>query len=161
MLDFLIAFSVAMVFLCIYLISKCHAHSVEKELFEQVGFCVSSDSTLYRVNLSLIDYVHNAQIDLNIPQQYRIAGSEERAIVEDILCEFQADLIQRYFAGRLHPVHGRYAIPEKEYFMYVLCDFLLSYHPSPNRSLFILNCSILQLSFETTAILSRRNTRPQ
>lgn len=127
MIDFLIACSTATVILIIYLLHKCYIHSIEKELFNQVSYCVCDNSMLRRCYGKPSYLIRNTQIKLNVPTQHQISGKDEWTIAEEILEQFRSDLIQRYFSGSVRPIHGKYVVPDEEFFMYTLCDFLINY----------------------------------
>lgn len=95
----------------------------EKELKELVAWCVEPSNHI-RYNLSLLDYVHNAQIDLNIDKKYRIIGEEEREYAKILLKGFQEELQKDYFNNRIPLQKSRYVIRGEDFFMMYLFIYL-------------------------------------
>ena len=69
-------------------------------------------------------YIHNAQIKLNIQEEYRISSDEEWQFVKEIVQELQNNLMQSYFKGHLGVIKSKYEIRGEHYFMYKLGEFL-------------------------------------
>ena len=112
-----------MVFVFIFLFSKLREFYRDKSLRELVAWSVSSDDHI-RCNLSLSDYIVKAQIRLSLPQEHRVSGSVEMDYMKEILTEYQRDLSQTYFKGRLKLIKSKYAISGECYFMASLYAFL-------------------------------------
>ena len=72
-----------------------------KELKSLVAWCATIDSKKYRCNLSLFDYVHNAQIYLKMPAEHRIHFDLERDYTNIILTRFVDNLVQDYFNDKI------------------------------------------------------------
>ena len=70
------------------LIKKLRENSMRKKLHHIVSWCASEDSGLYRCNLHLWEYVANAQLDMKIPEEFRLSTAEEWLMVKNILKEF-------------------------------------------------------------------------
>ena len=114
---------VVFAFAAIIAFKKWYESSQERSLRHLVDWSTSSDNHV-RCNLSLSDYIYKAQIRLSLSQEYRIAGDEERKILNKILGEYQKDLMQAYFAGRLVLPKSKYVIQGEDYFMFTLYAFL-------------------------------------
>lgn len=71
----------------------------------------------------LLDYICNAQIDMNIPMQYCVhVKDEENARL--IIKTFQQDISMRYFAGNLSLGNPNRKIKAKDMFFYLLFTYL-------------------------------------
>lgn len=91
---------------------------------ELVAWCVTKNNNVYRCNLRLRDYIHNAQNDLQIPKEYKIQG-EEWDFVDQILKKYQEDLKEDYFCGRaLMLKKSKYVIHGLDYFMFSVANYL-------------------------------------
>lgn len=105
-----------------YCIYRLHIHSQADTLKNHVTWCVSKDSHI-RANLSLWDYACNAQIEHNLPQQYRLTDNE-RSDANLILSAYQQELTEWYFAGLVKPKKEFSRLRGEDYFMLSLCDYL-------------------------------------
>jgi hypothetical protein len=91
--------------------------------------------------MHLIDWIHNipfysykkkpadcffpnADKLFPIHENYRIYGDEERNIAKGILEQYQQDLIQRYFSGKLSAAYSPPKLTNAEYFLFTLSEFL-------------------------------------
>lgn len=99
--------------------------SLQEKLRDLVAWSVSQDDHI-RCNIPLFSYVANAQINLDIPKEYRISGDEGWGFVKEILAEYQTDLIQSFFSRCLTPkvLSGKYVPRGQDYFMLMLYIFL-------------------------------------
>lgn len=99
--------------------------SSQLKMRDLVSWSVSKGDHI-RCNLPLFSYIANAQIHLNIPQEYRISGDEEWGYAKDILLEYQKDLSQLYITGCISTkiLEGKYAVMGEDYFMFSLQSFL-------------------------------------
>ena len=114
---------------------------MKKFLFNNVAWCVTEDSHIYRCNMQLIDWLHNipfysikkksadcffpnADKLFPIHEKYRIHIDEERTIAKEILKQYQQDLIQRYFSGKLSLAYSPPKLTSAEYFLFTLSEFL-------------------------------------
>lgn len=116
----LFTLSILALIYCIYQIVQYRKNTNFREL---VAWCVTKDNSLYRCNLRLRDYIHNAQNRLRIPDEYRIQ-SDEWNIVNEILCQYQSDLKEDYFCGKAYIIKSKYVIPGETYFMFSLSNYL-------------------------------------
>lgn len=107
----------------IYCFYKLIEFKKSADLRKLIAWCVTSNDDIYRCNLRLRDYVHNAQNDLKIPPEYRIKG-EEWDFVNQILQKYQTDLKEDYFCGRALILKSKYVIHGEDYFMFSLSNFL-------------------------------------
>lgn len=114
---------IVFVVVAIIAFKKWHEASQERNLRDLVEWSTSSDNHI-RCNLSLSAYVYNAQIKLFLPQEYRIAGDEERKTANELLEEYRKDLMQAYFAGKLNIPKSKYVVQGQDYFMFALYAFL-------------------------------------
>lgn len=114
---------IILVFVFIFLFSKLREFYRDRSLRELVAWSVSTDDHI-RCNLSLSNYIVNAQIKLSLPQEHRVLGSVETDYMKEILAEYQRDLSQSYFEGYLKLIKSKYAIPGEHYFMYTLQSYL-------------------------------------
>lgn len=111
------------VFVAIIAFEKWHKYSQEQQLRDLIAWSVSADNHS-RCNLSLSEYIGNAQIKLSLPQECRISGSVEMDYMKEILTEYQKDLSQSYFKGRLRLIKSKYVVRGETYFMFALYAFL-------------------------------------
>ena len=84
-----------LVFVFIFFSSKLREFYRDRSLRKLVAWSVTTDDNT-RCNLSLSDYIVNAQNKLSLPQEYRISGDVERNYMNDILAAYQKDLMQSY-----------------------------------------------------------------
>jgi hypothetical protein len=113
---------------------------MKKDLFSKVAWCATNDSHIYRHNMSLLDWLckvphyskrkvpdcffPNADKLFLIEEKYWFKDDEEISIAKEILREYQKDLIQRYFTGRLSVDRSTHKLTDEEYFLVTLKDFL-------------------------------------
>lgn len=99
--------------------------SLQEKLRDLVAWSVSKDNPI-RCNIPLFSYVANAQIDLDLPKEYRISGDEGWGYVKEILSEYQKDLTQSFFSRCLTTkvLSGKYVPRGQDYFMLMLYIFL-------------------------------------
>lgn len=112
-----------LVFVFIFFSSKLREFYRDRSLRELVAWSVTTDDNT-RCNLSLSDYIVNAQNKLSLPQEYRISGDVERNYMNDIIAAYQKDMMQSYFKGYLKVIKSKYVVPGEVYFMYSLYTFL-------------------------------------
>ena len=124
MIDFLVSIIFFLILILLFFIPKYRQHRDQTSLYNLVSWCVTKDSSLYRCNLPLYSYIFNAQIDLDVPLQYRLSVSQDKAAVEELLTFFQNELSKNYFEGSLKCVKSKYVIPGSHYFMFALNSFL-------------------------------------
>jgi hypothetical protein len=110
-------------------------------LFDKVAWCVTEDSHSYRCNLHLIDWLRNvyyystkkkspdcffpnADKLFPIQENHFIVKDEECKIAKEILKEYQRDLVQKYFSGKLCADRFAKKITRAEYFLLTLREFL-------------------------------------
>ena len=128
-MDFLAALCSILIFAIICMADKFRFYYREKKLKEFVSWIVVYNTPLvHSHDMPLWMYVHNAQVRLDIPEEYRISNDEEWRFVREIIQEFQNDLMQSYFKGNLGVPKSKYYITEEYYFMYRLEEFLESHH---------------------------------
>lgn len=97
-------------------------YSALNNMKEWVTWSASKNNDV-RCNLSLWSYIGNAQIKLNIPEQYRIT-SDELQHVKEILAEYQMLLTQAYYDNQLWGLKSKYVVTGEDYFMFCLYVFL-------------------------------------
>lgn len=112
-----------------YAFYRLHQYRQEKELFDLVAWCVTTDYQSIgsvRPGLDLCHYIGNAQVDQKLPSEYCIHGDTEWQFTKEILKEYQRDLTQSYFNSSLSPkaIKSKYSIHGDHYFMFSLCSFL-------------------------------------
>ena len=107
-----------------FLITKFIEYSLERKLKELVAWSVSDDPSECRYNGPLHIYISNAQNKLSLPQEYRICGDDEWDVIKEILKQYQKELTQDYFLGKVHLFVSKYVIYGEVYFMYALERFL-------------------------------------
>lgn len=115
-----------LVFILIGCLSKLFNYKKADELRESVAWCVATKDNV-RCNLSLIDYIHKKQLHLNLPNEYRLilhASCSDKQFINDILYDYQNDLIQSYFAGYLTPLKSKYVLKGEPYFWISLQRYL-------------------------------------
>lgn len=89
------------VFLVVYLYSIRKRNNEKFTLHRLVSWVVSEDDHIYRCNLSLLHYIHNTQIALEIPTARRITGDIERNYAKTILSIFSSNLADSFFCDKL------------------------------------------------------------
>ena len=136
--------------LVFFLVKKIKENSIQREIDRIVAWCVTTDSSIFRSNFSLKEYIVKAQNKLNLSQEYRIKGdyrltafgddvgeeAGEWVFVESIISEFNKNLIQEYFIGKLSVLYRKHNISKEEHFFYLLqrylekhqCDYELAEH---------------------------------
>lgn len=115
-----------LVFVLIGCISKLLQYMNAEQLRESVAWCVSSNNKM-RCNLSLIDYIHNKQLQLSLPNEYRLTlqtSCSEEQFVNIILADYQRELSESYFAGNLTPLKSKYVLVGEPYFWISLQRYL-------------------------------------
>ena len=111
------------IFVAIIAFGKWHELTQDRKLRELVAWSVSTDNH-NRCNLPLYAFIGNAQIKLSLPQKYRISGDVERDYTNEIITEYQKDLIQSYLKGHLKLIRSKYEVRGEDYFMFALYAFL-------------------------------------
>lgn len=104
----------AIIILSLVLVYCLYSFFKNKDLFEKVKWCVSSDSLL-----RMRDQILYVQDGLCLDEKYRVSSDEWDAI-NDILQSYQKDLIQKYFNGFL--LNGKFVVDV--WFVTTLRDFL-------------------------------------
>lgn len=102
-----------------YLYKKNENNKKQKDF---TAWCFSSK---YSCLISLSDTIHNIQIDLNIPKEYRLCSNEEWASVEVVLDDFKIKMLHKYFSNELDlpKIKPTYKM-EEQLFMLYLQDYL-------------------------------------
>ena len=110
----------------IFFICKIYKYHRDRILQSQVAWCVTKDSSFYRRNLSLADYIHNIQVNNNIDKTYRIIEEKERQLACEILESYQEDLGQKFFSHRLTNLTKKEIskMTYEDFFIFTLLDFL-------------------------------------
>ena len=123
MADILMCLLSVATFILIYTLIKLKEYSNACTLNHLVAWCVTTDSSEYRCNLKLTDYIYNAQIQERIPKEYWIKGAEWD-LAKEIIEHFQKILVQNYFNGTLSVPKSKYVISGEDFFMFKLSSFL-------------------------------------
>lgn len=111
----------AIVIIAYFVIRKAMELSEQKHLNELVAWCVTDNSNEYRNNLSLLDYIKNAQIKYCTTPELRIVA-DEWDTVKLLIENFQNDTIQNYFCKHLKMPPKK--IDGESYFMCLLQEYL-------------------------------------
>lgn len=128
--------TVILVLIVLYLWGRVRSHRESELLYKFVAWCVSKDDLVYRCNLSLLHYVHNAQISLKISDSHSIRGDIERGYAKSILDGFTSYLCESYFChkinrdnlrklGKWEKIDGYFI--EIHFFMFQLYNYLSSH----------------------------------
>ena len=115
------------IFVAIIAFRKWHELSLQQELKNLVVWSAICDHPFRAVSghdLPLWSYISNAQIEFQLPQDYRITGDDEWCFAKEILEEYQTNLIRSYLIGNLKLIKSKYAIRGEDYFMLMLYAFL-------------------------------------
>jgi hypothetical protein len=116
------------VFVAIIAFTKWRELTKERELRNLVSWSTvrsrPNELLIHAHDLPLWSYISNSQIELKLPQDYRIGGDDEWAYTKEILEEYQKDLTQSYFKGHLIVIKSKYVISGENYFMASLYAFL-------------------------------------
>lgn len=104
-----------------FIIKKVHELSKQKRLNELVAWCVTTNSNEYRNNLSLLDYIKNAQNKYCTTSELKIA-TDEWDSVKLLIESFQNDTTQDYFCKHLKNPPPK--IDGESYFMCLLQEYL-------------------------------------
>lgn len=128
-----IAFRILIYGLCIFIFvaivafGKWRELSQERKLRNLVSWCVVKENygelLIHAHDLPLWAYLKNAQIK-HLSQEYHISGDDEWKSAKVILDEYQKDLTQSYFKGKLIVIKSKYVISGECYFMASLYAFL-------------------------------------
>ena len=112
------------VFVAIVAFGKWHKYEQEKQLRELISWSAIGDYCpvigMYSYVRELLITVLDAQYNDAIDQKYRIT-EEERKYVIEIIEEFQQDIMRSYFKGQRIVIKSKYAVRNKEYFLFALC----------------------------------------
>ena len=106
------------IFVAIIAFRKWHEYLMAQKLRDLVSWIVHAH------DLPLWSYISNAQITLQLTQEYRITGDDGWEFAKKILEEYQKDLTQSYFRGHLRIPKSKYVISGEAYFMLTLYAFL-------------------------------------
>lgn len=113
-----------LVLIIICLSYKLYEHYVAKSLFENIKWCVSYNPNSFSDNIKpeikMRGYIIHLQTEESLEEQYRIIQSDFD-IVNEILKNYQQDLLQRYFRGYA-PAYKN--LSEEEYFIVTFLEFL-------------------------------------
>lgn len=102
-------------------------YSRQNKLKELISWCVTEDSNIHRCNLNLEDYIWNAQIKLNLPQQFLIdVDTVDYEDIKIILKKFQQDTAKKYFndSNSFSLPKSKYKLNSETYFYYLLHSYL-------------------------------------
>ena len=111
----------------IYFVERYFKLSKQQKLFDLVAWCASSSYGIDCVRSDpLRTCISRAQRELNISPSYRIDSKDDWQLVQEILCEYQRDLSNRYFNKLLDPnaLKGKLPVRDEDYFMFSLYCFL-------------------------------------
>lgn len=111
----------------IYFVERYLKLSKQQKLFDLVSWCASPSSGMGLTRSDpLCDYISRAQHELKLLSPYCVESKEDWALVQDILCEYQRDLANRYFNDQLDPnaLKGKLPVHNEDYFMFSLYCFL-------------------------------------
>ena len=121
----LVPIIITLIIILICAFKKIKEYSDLRSLHNLVAWIVTSNKMdVYSHSLPLWAYIKNAQIELGVPEDYRISGEEQWDVVNSILVQFQKELVQNYFNGSLGLVKSKYAITGESYFLLELTSFL-------------------------------------
>ena len=127
-----------------YCIYRLHIHSQRDTLKNHVAWCASKDLHI-KANLSLWDYIWNAQLDGELPEQYRLVW-EERSDTNLILSSYQQELAENFFTGRMLTDKSYDRLRGQDFFMLTLRDYLLKHE-----------CDLYFGELDKYKLLSRKN----
>lgn len=106
---------------------KWHQYSQAQQLKSLVAWSIIPDHPFLDINgheIPLWSYISNSQIQLNLPQEYRISGDNEWVWAKEIIDEYQNNLVLSYFKGDLTNIRSNGVIKGEAYFMNALQYFL-------------------------------------
>lgn len=135
---FLLAIIFALFILGVHLVKTFSNTRKNSRLFNLVSWCTSKSDRERRYNLSLLDHLHNAQIELNINASFRVAGNCDRSYAKQILDGFTSYLSDSFYCEKIDYNYCnlkklyRYArvdgYPiEMHFFMFQLFEYLFSH----------------------------------
>jgi hypothetical protein len=107
----------------VYAFFKLREYAAERTVRELVAWSASADNHI-RGNLSLCDYLHNAQRKLKLSREYCIYDDDERSYAKSIIEEYRQDLMQSYFKRNTYTIKSKYTVKGLDYFMFSLYAFL-------------------------------------
>lgn len=123
MREYIVAILVIACILVYQIMKKIKENTKEKRRKEVVAWCVNEPNR-YRDYLYLWEYISNAQIKLNLLQEYRISTDEEWDLAKEIIKGFQKDITRKFFSNQLSLPTSKYVISDETYFMYLLQEYL-------------------------------------
>ncbi len=122
MSDYMLPIVVVMGIVIAYLITKNRKTAKENRTREMAAWVVTENSSTYRDNKELHEYVAKAQTHLC--EEYRITGENEWRLTKEILSAFRKYLNEKLLSDRLSAPQTKYAVTDEDFFMLNLCAYL-------------------------------------
>lgn len=116
------------VFVAVIAFEKWYKYAQEQKLRDLVSWSAIGD---YSPSLGRHSYVSellitvlNAQYNDAIDKKHRITEEAEKQYVNEIIEEYQKDIMRSYFKGYLKMIRSKYVVQGKDYFMLSMYAFL-------------------------------------